>query len=48
VGSIVNAENFEGHFKVIRGHPRSNKVNIDYWCMDMKLGGWGQLLMLKI
>ena len=24
VGSIVDAENFEGNFKVIRGHPRSN------------------------
>jgi len=24
MGSIVDAHNFEGHFKVIRGHPRSN------------------------
>ena len=24
VGSILDAEIFEGHFKVIQGHPRSN------------------------
>jgi len=49
VGSIVNAKHFEGHFKVIRGHPRSNEVKWGkHWCMDMKLGGWGQLWMPTI
>ena len=35
--------------KVIRGHPKTKEVKWGkHWCMDMKLGGWGQLLMLKI
>ena len=49
VGSIVDGENFEGHSKVIRGHRRLNEVKRGkHWCMHMKLGGWGQLLMPKI
>ena len=49
VGSIVDAKKFEGHFNVIRGHPRSNEVKWGkHWCMDMKLGGWGQLLIPKM
>ena len=35
VGSIENVENFEGHFKVIRGHPRSNTVNIGVWTWNL-------------
>jgi len=49
MGSIVDVENFEGHFKVMRGHPRSNEVKWGkHWFMDLKLGGWGRLLMPKI
>ena len=49
VGSINDAENFESHFKVSRSHPRPNEVKLGKrWCMDMKLGGWGQLMMPKI
>ena len=46
VDSINDAENFESHFKVSRSHPRPNEVK--RWCMDMKLGGWVQLMMPKI
>ena len=49
VGSINDAEYFEGNFKVSRSLPRSNEVKPGKrWCMDMKLGGWGQLMMPKI
>jgi len=49
VCSIVDTKNFEGQFKVIRGHQEVNKVKWGkYWCMDMKLCGWGQLMMPKI
>jgi len=49
VGSIVGSENFEGQFKVIRGHPEVNEIKLGtHWCMDMKLGGWSQLLMPKL
>ena len=40
VESIIDADNFEGNFKIIRGHPWSNEVKWGkHWCMDMKLGG---------
>jgi len=46
LGSINDAEYFEGNFKVSRSHPKSNEVKPGKrWCMDMKLGGWGQLMM---
>ena len=49
VRSINDAESFESHFKVSRSHPRSNEVKPGKrGCMDMQLGGWGQLMMPKI
>ena len=48
VGSIVDGKNIEGHFKVIGGHSRSTEVKWGKQCIDMKLGGWGQLLMQTI
>ena len=49
VGSINDAEKFESHFKVSRSPQRPNEVKPGKrWCMDMKLGGWGQLMMPKI
>ena len=49
VGSIIGSQNFEGHFKVIRGHPEVNEVKLGtHWCMDLKLGGWGQLRTPKM
>ena len=42
VGSILDAEIFEGHFKFIQGQMGK------YWCMDMKLGRWRQFLMPNI
>ena len=49
MGSINDAENFESHFNVSRSHPRSNELKPGKrWCIDMKLGGWGQLMMPNI
>ena len=48
MGSIIDAENFEGHFKVIRGHSRSNGVNIGVWTPNL-VGGVNSLCQkLKI
>ena len=38
VGSTVDAENSEDHIRVIRGHPRSNGVNIGVWTWNL-VGG---------
>ena len=38
MGSIVGAENFESHFKVTRGHSKSNGVNIGVWALNL-MGG---------
>jgi len=49
MGSIADAEKNNGNFKVIRGHPRSNEIKWGkQWYMDMKLGGWSQLMTPKI
>ena len=40
-----DAEDFEGRFKVTRGHPRSNSLLLLYGFI---LGGWSQILMPNI
>ena len=39
IGPIHDAEHFEGHFHVIQGQMGK------HGCMDMKLGGWGRIMM---
>ena len=38
MGLIVDDENFEGHFKVIRGHPEVNEVKLVYGLETLWVG----------